>query len=63
MNATMLAYCSFHSINHNDIMGHKQKLGEVEESYLNHSFKKKPFICELHDMHWLTDHTPFRCLD
>jgi len=40
MNAITLAYCSFHSINYNDIMGHKQKLGKVEESYSNHTSKK-----------------------
>jgi len=57
MNATALAYCSFHSISHDDIMGHKQKLGEEEEGYLNHA-SKNTFICELHDVHRLTNHTP-----
>ena len=40
MNAITLAYCNFHSINHDDIMGHKQKLSEVEERYLNPASKK-----------------------
>jgi hypothetical protein len=57
MNAITLAYCSFHSINYDDIMDHKQKLGKGEESYLNHA-SKNTFICELHDVHWFTDHTP-----
>ena len=56
-NAITLAYCSFHSINYDYTMGHKQKLGKVEESYLNHT-SKNIFICELHDVQWLTDHTP-----
>jgi hypothetical protein len=57
MNAITLAYCSFHSINHDDIMAHKRKLGKVEESYLNH-VSNNTFMCELHDVHRLTDHTP-----
>jgi hypothetical protein len=35
----------------------KKKLSEVEESYLNHT-PKNTFICELHNVHWLTDNTP-----